>query len=300
MGLPPTPVLLGHGAASGETVGFPAWTPHPDVWLVLGLLVAAYVCAAVRLGPRHATPGRPAVTTFQKVSFGAGVAALWLASDWPLHDLGEGHLLSVHMVEHVVEMLVVPPLLLMGTPAWMARALLRPPRLLRTVRWWARFVPATIAFNVAVLALHTPLAIDVQVSSEGTHLAAHALLLAASILMWLPVLSPLPEVPRLSPPLRMIYLFVQGILPTVPASFLTFGDTPLYHAYAELPRLWGISVLDDMRVGGLIMKIGAGAVLWVVISIVFFRWYAEEQADEPRVPPPPDLDRELQQMGLAR
>ena len=75
----------------------------------------------------------------------------------------------------------------------------------------------------------------------------------------------------------MMFLFLQSVVPTVPASFLTFGDHPLYHFYEHVPRLWGISALHDMQDAGLIMKIGGGVVLWVVIAIVFFRWYADEE-----------------------
>jgi putative membrane protein len=76
----------------------------------------------------------------------------------------------------------------------------------------------------------------------------------------------------------MLYLFLQSVLPTVPASFLTFGRTPLYPIYATFPRLWDISVITDQQVAGLIMKIGAGSFLWAVIITIFFRWYAREEA----------------------
>ena len=70
--------------------------------------------------------------------------------------------------------------------------------------------------------------------------------------------------PRLQPLLRMLFLFLQAVVPTIPASFLTFGDHPLYQFYEHVPRLYGgLSALDDMRIAGLIMKIGAGVVLWV-------------------------------------
>ena len=83
-------------------------------------------------------------------------------------------------------------------------------------------------------------------------------------------------------------------MPTVPASFLTFGDRPLYKYYETVPRLWGISALDDMRFAGLIMKILVGFSLWITITIVFFRWYnAEEKNSSPRRRVTRDLDREL-------
>lgn len=274
-------------------IALPAWEPHPDVWLVLGLLVAAYATAIARVGPRHVASGAPVVRRGQVVCFAAGVAALWIASDWPVHDIAENNLFSVHMVQHLLEMLVAPPLLLLGTPAWMLRLVLSPPGVLRVVRGLTRFLPATILFNVVVVVTHVPFAIEWQLTDGFVHFLFHATLLVSSIIVWMPIVSPLPEVPRFSPPLRMIFLFMQGIVPTVPASFLTFGDRPLYRVYEELPRLWGISALDDMRLGGLIMKLVAGVVLWVVIATIFFRWYGEEEMQQvPRgmAPlPEPDL-----------
>jgi putative membrane protein len=124
------------------------------------------------------------------------------------------------------------------------------------------------------------------------------LIVLSSLLVWMPLLSPLPEVPRLQPLVRMLYLFLQSIVPTVPASFLTFGDTPLYKFYETVPRLWGISALDDMRFAGLIMKILWGFSLWIVITIIFFRWYNAEESGTALRRTSRELDREL--MGLQQ
>jgi putative membrane protein len=126
------------------------------------------------------------------------------------------------------------------------------------------------------------------------------LVLVSSIIVWMPILSPLPEVPRLFPPLAMFYLFLQSVVPTVPASFLTFGKTPLYRVYTTFPRLWGISALDDMQVAGLIMKIAAGLVLWGAITIVFFRWFRREEADNGPQSTSRELDRELIRLGMTQ
>jgi putative membrane protein len=113
----------------------------------------------------------------------------------------------------------------------------------------------------------------------------------------LPVLSPLPEIPRLSPLPRMLFLFSQSIVPTLPASFLTLGSTPLYRYYESVPHLWGLSTLEDQRLAGLIMKIGAGLVLWLIIAVIFFRWAGEEDRRIAARRRWQDLDRELSRMG---
>jgi putative membrane protein len=115
--------------------------------------------------------------------------------------------------------------------------------------------------------------------------------------MWLPIVSPLPEVPQARPPTKMLYLFLQTIVPTVPASFLTFGSTPLYHFYEHVPRLWGLSALNDMQIAGLTMKIVGGFYLWTVIAVIFFRWYYAEERTSGEVLYWEDVERELKQLG---
>jgi len=257
----------------------PAWVAHPDVWLLVAGLLAGYAIAVVRLGPRFAEPGRPAVTRFQVVSWCLGAAAVWLAADWPVHDVAEHSMYSVHMVQHLLFSMVATPLLLLGTPAWLARWVLRPPsRVFRVVRRLARFLPALIVFNVVLVLTHWPLLVDASLRSGVLHFSVHALLFLASLIVWLPVVSPLPEIPRLAPPTRAAFLFLQSVVPTVPASFLTFGSAPLYKFYVGLPTLWGVTNLEDQQIAGLMMKIGAGLLLWMLIAVVFFRWAADEDS----------------------
>jgi putative membrane protein len=279
---------------------FPAWQPYPSVWLIMGLLVAAYAVAVVRVGPKHVLPGQQAATRFQITCFSAGMAAMWIASDYPIHTLAEHYLFSIHMVQHLVYSLVAAPLLLLGCPAWMARALLSPPGFMRAMRWMARFFPATVLYNTVLVLTHAPATVDVALRYALVHFALHAVLLLSSIIVWMPILSPLPEVPRLFPPLGMFYLFLQSVVPTVPASFLTFGQTPLYRIYTTFPRLWGISALTDMQVAGLIMKIGAGIMIWGVITIVFFRWFRREEAESGPLAMSRELDRELVRLGMTQ
>lgn len=265
--------LLAAGATS-----VPGWEPQPDVWLLIGLLAAGYWIAMVRLGPRLApNPLQPA-SRLQMSTYALGVFATWVASDWPVHMVAERSLFSVHMTQHLTFSMIATPLLVMGTPAWLARWLLSPAWLLATVRFCARFIPAVVIFNVLLAVTHWPAFVDATLQSGLVHFFAHVAIFGAALVGWLPVLSPLPEIPRFTPPIQMIYLFTQSVLPIIPASFLTFGARPLYGFYNGTQRVWGFSVLDDQRAAGLIMKIGAGLVLSAMVGVVFFRWAAEEEA----------------------
>ena len=281
-------------------VAFPSWSAHPDVWLVIGTFAALYFIAITRLGPTHAEPGRPVVTRFQGTCFALGLAAMWLASDWPIHDIAERYNFSVHMVQHLMYTMVVPPLFLLGIPTWLFRWMLGNHRVFAVVRALSRFLPALVIFNVVLVFTHWPLVVDAALHSGWVHFGVHALLFTSSLIVWMPVVSPLPEIPRLQPLLRMLYLFTWSIVPTIPASFLTLGSKPLYKFYEHVPHLFGLSTLDDQAVAGLIMKIGAGLLLWTIIAVVFFKWAAdEERKDVPRYGLA-ELDRELTEMGLRR
>jgi putative membrane protein len=256
-------------------VRLPAWHLHPDVWLLFGSIVAAYLIAA----RRHLAASGEATPRRKKTLFLTGMGVLWLGADWPVHDLAEGYLYLMHMTQHLLFTLIAAPLLIAGMPAWMLRALLAPPPIRRVFRFFTRPLVALIVFNGVLLFTHWPAVVEASVGSEGIHLALHVLIVASALVMWWPVMSPLPEMPSLSPPGQMIYLFLQSLAPTIPASFLTFGHSALYPVYAGFPRIWGISALNDQLIAGLIMKLAGGLLLWGVIATIFFRWYEQEQRD---------------------
>jgi putative membrane protein len=254
----------------------PAWHPHPSVWLVLGGIWVAYL-VAVR---RHRTvAGEPSDGRRRTTLFSFGMACLWLGADWPVHDLAENYLYSVHMAQHLLFTLVAPPLLIAGMPAWMWRDILRPRWLFLLFRFLTRPIVALILFNGLLLFTHWPEVVEASVRSELTHFTLHVLLVGSAVLMWWPVMSPLVELPALTPPAQMMYLFAQSLAPTIPASFLTFGHTLLYPVYGTFPRIWGISALNDQLIAGLLMKLVGGFILWGFVATIFFRWHAREERD---------------------
>jgi putative membrane protein len=275
------------------------WHPHPDVWLVLGGIVIAYLAAIRWLGPKRADLGEPSATRRQKALFLTGMAILFVGADWPMHDLSERYLFSFHMLQHTLFSLVAPPLLLAGMPPWMLRMLI-PRRLMGLLRVVTRPLIAFLLFNATIVLTHWPPIVDTALESELAHFGIHVGLVGISLLMWWPVIDPLPETKRLSEPAKMLYLFGQSILPTVPASFITFSSTPLYDSYARFPRLWGLSVVDDQRIAGLIMKILGGLLLWSAIAFIFFRWNTTEEGEQPEPMTWEDFERELEAWEMRR
>ena len=246
--------------------------------MVVGVMLLAVYAARV-IAPQAVAPGEVAFTRKNKVGFASAVVLLWFAADWPLHDIGEQYLYSAHMLQHLLMSFVVPPLFLWATPEWFARLFLggeRPGRIARAVRQLARPAPAGIIFNAVIILLHAPQSVSLAARSGPAHYLLHLVLFASAFLMWMPVCGPLAEL-RLSAPTKMIYLFLQSIIPTIPAGWLTVAESVVYKHYDHEPRLWGIGAIADQQAAGAIMKIIGGMYLWGLIAVIFFRWAAAQE-----------------------
>jgi putative membrane protein len=279
---------------------FPSWHIHIETWLMVMTLLIGYVWAVTTIGPRKVPAGESVATTHQKACFLLGVITLFVSESWPLHDLAERYLFSAHMVQHLLFAFVAPPLLLLGTPRWLLRSVLGTGWRFKVVRFLTKPLIALVLFNATIAVMHWVVVVDLQARSAIFHLAFHAVLIGTGLLMWSVVVAPLPELNRLTTPAKMLYLFLQSIVPTVPASFLTFAREPLYDVYESAPRLWGLTAQTDQMMAGLIMKIGGGLLLWSIIAVMFFKWSAREESGELEVVTWDDFERELDVWDLRK
>ena len=277
--------------AASDGVDFFRWVPHPEVWLLVGSVVGLYVYAAKVIGPKVVPTGTPVITRSQSTWFAVGVVLLWVSSDWPVHDIGEKYLYSIHMAQHTVITLVMPPILLMATPEWLARLVIGRGRVHHWVHKLARPIPAALIFNALALITHWQTLVNTASENGLFHYGVHTAMVVSAFILWLPVCGPLPEL-RISLPAQMLYLFVTSIVPTVPGAWLVFADGAVYSVYDIQARLWGITVTADQQAAGAIMKLGAGTYLWVIITVLFFKWSANQAADTqgPTNPPQGDED----------
>ncbi len=244
-------------------------------WLLVG---AAYFALIGPLRGRFA--GATPVPGRKVASFSFAMALMFLALQGPLHELSDYFLFSAHMVQHLVLILIMPPFLLYGMPGW----LLRPAIRVRPIGAIARVLTFPIvAFalnNTIFLAWHFPGPYDLMMRNHDVHVAMHLMIMVTGTIMWWPVMSPLKELPRIPAPLQMIYLFVLGIPMMVSAALITFSQSELYRWYVEAPRLFAISALDDQRLGGVIMWVPGGLMLWIAITVVYFRWTVPEVGED--------------------
>jgi putative membrane protein len=255
---------------------------HPEVWFLVVGLAAAYTYAVLVIGPRAVPAGTPVVTRRQVGCFVGGLTLLWLVSDWPVHDLAEQYLYSVHMVQHMVLSYFMPPLMLMAIPTWMARLLVGDGRTHGVMRWLTTPVVAGVAFNAWLMVTHIPTIVNLSSTNGVLHYCLHAVLVFTSLMMWMPLCGPLPEFHR-GPGGQMIYLFAMSVVPTVPAGWLTFAEKAVYKIYDHPIRAFGMSVTDDQQAAGVIMKIGGSVFLWILIARLFFkRFMAGSTAESQR------------------
>jgi len=252
------------------------WEWYPSVVVGCALLGIAYL-AVVR-------PLRPART----LAFLGGVVVLLLTLVGPLDGLGDEYLFSAHMLEHLMLLVVVPPLLLLGIPAEAASKLLRRRPAAVAERILGRPALAWL-LSVGVLYLwHVPFFYNATLADERVHILEHMSFLVTATIFWWPVLAPLRR-RRLSGPVAMIYLFLAAVANSVLGAVLTFTGPGLYPLYdrpadgsAEMQlirRGWGLNPAADQQLGGLFMWVVGGFFFLLAIMGMYTRWYRESGSE---------------------
>ena len=263
---------------------------HPEVWVLVAFVIGSWLYALRVIGPHtpEVRAGAPIITRRQTWLFVGAVAMLWLTSDWPIHDISEEYLYSVHMFQHMALSYFLPPLVLLATPVWLFRAIIGAQRAGRVIRWFAKPVIAGVLFNLVVMITHIPDLVNRSVSNAPLHYSLHVMLLVSSLLMWIPIVAP-DHALRIGYGGRMVYLFLMSVVPTVPAAWLTFAEGAVYKHYDIAIRVWGLSVTTDQQIAGAIMKTGGSIFLWSIIVFLWFKRFMAgygERQDYRRTPEP--------------
>jgi cytochrome c oxidase assembly factor CtaG len=258
-----------------------------DPWLLVALLICAGVYLRGWLALRRRDPRR---TDCQSVlqtarcdprrwhgghlaAFLGGLGAIYLALASPIEPFA-ALLLQVHMAQHLLLMMAAPPLLWLGAPLFpLLRGLPRPvrthwvapllasPALRRLFGGLTHPLAALPLFVAATWLWHVPPVYDLALRSGGWHYLQHVCFLGTGLLFWYPIVRPYPGRPRWSSWLLLPYLIVADLSNTVLSALLTFSDRVLYPYYAEVPRLGGISAVEDQS--------AAGVLMWVPGSLAF-------------------------------
>jgi putative membrane protein len=250
-------------AATGQAWTW-AWRWYPGVWA----LVAAIGGVAWWLRPREAT----AAARRDRRLGAAGVVALWVALDWPLGPLGAGYLASVHALQFLLIAFVAAPLLVAGVRRGVAARAPRGSGAERVIGALTRPLPSVVAFNLLVVATHVPRVVDAWMPTQWGAFAIDLAWLVAGVLLWWPLLAEVPARPGFAAPLRMLYLFLGTLVHTAMAIVMIVRDLPMYAVYELAPPVVPWSALDDLKIAGGIMELAGAAIIFAVLSRMFFAW----------------------------
>lgn len=255
------------------------FTPDPGVVDGLLALSVLYLLAVWPMR-RYLAPEQP-FERWRAGLFYAGVAILILAVATPMDEIGEKYLFSMHMLQHVILIFILPPFLILGLPNWLVDFLLRTEGLGTVLRFLIKPVVACVLFNAMLIIWHIPAFYELALRDSFVHLLEHLGFTGTAILMYWPLIDPgtKSEEKPVHPGIKILYILGVSIgqLPLFAA--LTFSTKVFYPTYAAAPRLesFNISPIDDQILGGAIMKIAAVAYMFFGLAVYFYRWYWSER-----------------------
>jgi cytochrome c oxidase assembly factor CtaG/ferredoxin len=256
-----------------------SWPFEPGMLCSLLLTVVVYLRGWLVLHRRNAQRwprGQP-------VAFVGGLAVLFLALASPIEPF-TALLLQVHMLQHLLLMMVAPPLLWLGAPLlpllrglpqpirtyWLA-PLIRWRPLRRILQMLTHPVPAWLLFTAATWLWHLPPTYQLALGSDGWHYVQHVCFLGTALLFWYPVIRPYPSRPRWSLWLLIPYLILADVQNTILSAVLTFADRPLYSYYVVRPHLGNLSPLEDQATAGVLMWVPGSVAYLVPLFLIGLR-----------------------------
>jgi putative membrane protein len=249
------------------------WQADSSTLIALLLLAGTYVGASNKLAQRP--------TTRQGAAFVAALLTILAAITGPLDELTRERSFAVYIFQQMLLVFVVPPLLLFGLPGWMLRPLMMNRFFEPVARVITRPLFAFLLFAAVFTLIHYPIVCDRVCHVHPFYGNLHALLLFTGCLLWWPLLSPLPEYPRMTYPMQIMYLFLLMIPMTAVAAPITLASSVLYVFYIGGTHPLGLTPMADQVLGGLIMWVGQGVYIMFVFTAIFYRWSRWDDQEEP-------------------
>lgn len=270
------------------------WSYHPDPGVIDGIVVLTllYILA---VGPaRRWLAPQEKFSWLQASSFGLAQLILLFAVASPLDEIAEQYLFSAHMAQHVLLLYPVPLLWLWGIPPWLLRIPFAMEWSAPIARALVRPAVAFVGFNALFYIWHIPGLYEWALRDSKIHFLEHATFMGTSLLLWWPLLQPLPELPRLHPGWKLLYLLGGSIAQMPLLGILVFSQNVFYPTYRNAVRVTELSALSDQQLGAVIMKLSAMVVMFSAMVIIFLRWYYSEEGRRPKARLPqtqPELEK---------
>ncbi len=251
------------------------WNWQPSIIGGTVFIIALYMYAVGPLRERfHLAEG---FSLNRAIAFLLGVNLMFLSLFSALDELGDRYLFSAHMLQHLILVMVGPPLVLIGTPGWLIQPLLRNRVILRIGKILTHPAVAFTLCTVDIWLWHAPLLYDATLFNQNLHILEHLTFIIFGLIFWWPMFSPVKEgLPRLPIGGQVLYLFFGSMPMVLLGAGLTFAQ-PLYAPYIYAPRVWGLSPATDQQLGGLMMWVPVSLFMIVIMSILFIRWMQQQE-----------------------
>lgn len=267
---------------AGETLH---WEWEPWVLICVAVTAIPYLIGLYRMGPDER---RRIVGPARAASFFGGIGMLLVALESPLDGLSDA-LFSAHMVQHLLLLLIVPPLLVTGRPVitWLWAFDLRSRRaIVRTwgrlglyaaFSWLTRPMVVWLLWVASLCFWHLPGPYDWAVRHEWLHDLEHLSFLGFALAYWTIVIEPYGRRRALSYGATMIYVVSTGFTMGLIAAILTLAPHPLYAVHLHTTQAFGLTPLEDQQLAGAIMWIPSNMIHLATICGLFFAWMRDDE-----------------------
>jgi cytochrome c oxidase assembly factor CtaG len=257
------------------------WRFAPIVTGIVAVAAALYLCGVLRVARRH--PARP-WPAWRTGMFLGGLAVVVLATQSGIGAYDDV-LFWDHMVQHLILVMVAPPLLIAGQPITLLMHASRNP--LHT--WTKRVVRSRaasfltwpvfgfLAYAAAIAAAHLTSIANLVETNQTLHNTEHALFLVVGYLFFLPILGREPIRWRLSYPMRFVVLILVMPVDTFTGLVLGYGNSGTPGVPAAQPA-WAPGPVQDLHLGGAVMWIGGDAIMFGLMMLVFLMWSLDDRA----------------------
>ncbi|MCO5224431.1 MAG: cytochrome c oxidase assembly protein [Thermomicrobiales bacterium] len=257
------------------------WIVDPSIAVLIMVLTAAYFIVIGPLNRRRPGAENRPVSNTQIRWFLAGQLLLLISLGPPLDDWSHYFFSSAHMVQHLLLMFAVVPCWIKGTPPWLLSPMAetRVGHIVFTVL--PRALPGFVLATMIIVLWHFPPFYNLTLENQLVHTLQHTFFIITGFLFFWPIMSTIPESPQLSPLMKCLYLFAQTIPSGLVGAMIVYAAPGLYPHYAQASqRPFGLSLAEDQVLGGVIMWVGMNAVFLVMISVIFLKYAAAEEAKD--------------------
>lgn len=243
-------------------------------------------------------PRPPLAAGWKPASYVAGLVVVAVALMSPIDVLG-GQLFYMHMIQHLLLVMIAPPLLLIATPFPMIMwGLPRRPRrnvaglltgdsaIRRAITQATKPGVVWLLYIAVYIGWHDPGMYNLALRSDFVHDLEHLTFFGTAMLFWWHVTGVGPRFHRtFNSTKRLLYL-----ISAIPANMFTgiaiaFASEPIYEYYTTVPRFYGLSVLDDQVLAGVIMWI-PGSMMFLLAGLIFLSRIVQAEVDKPVNPNP--------------